>query len=312
MMPLSQINSIEIIPSIKLEKSRWDECVEAHEGLIYSRSWYLDVMADDWYGLIVGDFEAVLAIPVKRKFGMRMIAMPAFVQRLDLVGRSDEATRNKVSAALLNFSKLVQFNTTDACFFEGFTPRKRQNFLLNLQSSYASIFDNYSDSCKKNLRQAAKRGCVWKQDVSINELLNLYRNAYGSRSSYTPAHYERFQTLLEVAKEKNSCHFAAVVDEAGETVYAGALIDDGRRLYYLMGAPTEKGRHMRATYFFMDTMLRQFAGTRKIFDFEGSDIPDVAKFYLSFSPETEYYFQYYINLLPFPIKNLIDRKLKPF
>ena len=64
-------------------------------------------------------------------------------------------------------------------------------------------------------------------------------------------------------------------------------------------------------YFFIDTMIRRFAPCRAAFDFEGSEIPDVEVFYQSFSPRTEYYYQYYLNRLPFPFRWLADLKFKP-
>jgi hypothetical protein len=66
---------------------------------------------------------------------------------------------------------------------------------------------------------------------------------------------------------------------------------------------------MRATYFFIDRMIQRFAGQRALFNFEGSDIPSVAQFYQSFSPDIEYYYRFYINRYPFPLKKLIDKRL---
>mgnify|MGYP000887149092 CR=1 FL=1 len=269
-------------------------------------------MAEDWYALVVGNYETVMALPVKRKFGMRMTGMPAFTQRFDISGPYNLATKQRIAQAVLKFSKLIQINTSEEKIFEGFSKRKRTNFFLDLSDSYEDIFNNYSEVCKKNLRQAAKRGCTLRDEVSIDEMLCLYQNAYGTLSSYTEKHYSKFRSLVQFAKEKNFCHFSSVVDEVGDTVYAGVLLDDGRRLYYMMGAPTEKGRHMRSTYFFMDAMIRRFAGSRAIFDFEGSDIPTVAKFYQSFSPQTEHYWEFYINQYPFPFNKMIDHKLKTF
>ncbi len=269
-------------------------------------------MADDWYGMIVGDYEAVLPLPVKRKFGLKIIAMPPFVQQLALSQDTDPDTKYRMARSVLSFSRLIHINLSGSDFFKPSGSRTRTNYIIDLQGSYDLISGGYTAQCKKSIRQAERRGCHMDFNLSFNDVLAVYQNAYGNKSSYGTLHYDKFRSLVEIALEKGMCHLGAVCDESGELVYAGLLLDDGRRLYYLMGAPTEKGRQMRATYFFINSVIRKFADSGKLFDFEGSDIPDVAKFYQSFSPRTEYYSEYYINQYPFPFNKMIDRKLKPF
>jgi hypothetical protein len=309
---LPQTKTIEIIHSAQLDPRRWDECVTRGEGLIYSRYWYVDAMADDWYGLVWGDYECVMPLPVKKKFGIKMLTNPAFMQRCDSSHTLDPEQCFEVGNRLRSFAGLIHLNLSQQGVFPKAATRQRTNFILDLTLSYASIFDNYSESCRKNLRKAVRRGCVWSEKVSINDVLQLYQQAYGSVSSYGTTHYEKVLRLLHAAEQQDACRLGAVYDEKGEMVYAGLVLDDGRRLYYLMGAPTEKGREMRATYFFIDSIIRQFAEKRLVFDFEGSDIPDVARFYQSFSPATEHYYEYYLNNYPFPLNRLLDRRLKPF
>ena len=308
---MSHSNTIEIIHSTKLDKNKWDACIRAdRDGLVYSLSWFLDHMADEWHGLIVGDYQAVMALPVKSKFGFRIVGMPAFAQRLGLIGNYSDGNVKQVLEEILKFCRAVQYASSDITLFTGAEMKRRTNFVLGLGSTYESILDSYTAQCRKNLSKSLNRGCANADDVSIDDVFHLYREAYGAKASYSDDQFNKLKKLLREAVDRKACHLAGVRDAAGTLVYAGALLDDGKRLYYILGAPTEQGRDMRATYFFIDNMFRRFAGSGKLFDFEGSDLPDVAKFYKSFSPETEYYYQFYVNNYPFPFNKMLDLKLK--
>jgi hypothetical protein len=308
-MPSAEVT---ILRASALDKQKWDACVAADaSGLIYSQSWYLDCMADDWYGVVVNDYQVVMALPIKRKRGVRMVSIPPFTQRLGICGDSDKHVEKSVRDKVMRFSYLMRYASTGRQLFSKGAKKQRLNLVLPLQDSYQQIADRYNAACIKNLHKAQSRGCVLST-ATVDDVIRLYRDAYGSTSTYTPAHYQQLESMLQTALQRKACHVASVKDEEGKMVYAGLLLDDGRRLYYVLGAPTAKGRHMRATYFFIDAMIRKFAGSGKTLDFEGSDISTVAQFYQSFSPQSEKYYDFYVNQYPFPINKLIDGVLKPF
>lgn len=310
---MSSFAHIRILPAHALDKDKWDACVAAdNTALIYSRSWYLDCIADEWYGLVVGDYEAIMPLPLKRKWTLRMVYTPPFIQRLGIAGRPDEQAQKAMRDEALRFCKLLLYASSGDQLFPNASKKQRTNYVLALKESYQAIAAQYTVACRKNLNKAQTRSCIFMNDVGIEDVIALYKDAYGNDAAYTPEHYVRLEKLLHTAVEKRACHIAGVRDEVGALAYAGLLLDDGRRLYYLLGAPTTKGRQMRATYFFIDAMIQRFAGTGKVLDFEGSDIPAVAQFYQSFNPQREHYYDYYINQYTFPFGNILDRYLKPF
>ena len=73
-------NNQSIIPGIVytkhtyIDKQKWDECIlKSHNGLIYSTAAYLDSMAGSWDALILNDYEAVMPLPWRKKFGIQYI-----------------------------------------------------------------------------------------------------------------------------------------------------------------------------------------------------------------------------------------------
>ncbi|WP_315816464.1 hypothetical protein [Paraflavitalea speifideaquila] len=56
---------------------KWDRCIaDAPNGLIYGYSFYLDKMADNWDGLVLNNYEAVMPLPWKKKWGIYYLAHP--------------------------------------------------------------------------------------------------------------------------------------------------------------------------------------------------------------------------------------------
>ena len=312
-MSAATVPHISVISSASIDRQRWDAVIQSDpRGLIYSRDWVLDHLAQEWEGLIVNDYQAVMALPKKKKLGLKFLATPPFAQRLGLIGQFNDDTVRAVGEFLLQKEKLIQYASADVLLFDTESKKRRTNFILPLQESYDQISAHYTPHCKRNLSKATKRGCELTEEVTVKDVIKLYKEIYGSLSAYTDAHFLVLEQLLDAAVRRNSCVVAGVRNkENGNLVYTGLLLDDGRRIYYLLGAPTREGRDLRATYFFLDSMIRRFQGSRAIFDFEGSNIPDVATFYQSFGPQTEYYYDFYINNLAFPLKKLIDLKLKP-
>jgi hypothetical protein len=104
--------------------------------------------------------------------------------------------------------------------------------------------------------------------------------------------------MAHTALLKKCLTVAGVTDQAGNILQGSLLFQSNKRLYYVAGAPTVEGRKARATYYFIDQVIKQYAGTSWLFDFEGSDIPNVAAFYNRFNPGREIYYHLTYNNLP--------------
>jgi hypothetical protein len=55
---------------------------------------------------------------------------------------------------------------------------------------------------------------------------------------------------------------------------------------------------MEANHFLFDQLIREFAGQDLILDFEGSDLPGVARFYQKFGPQNQPFSFWKSNRLP--------------
>lgn len=305
-------SNITILPSARINRQQWDACVQKDQkGLIYSLTWYLNRMTEEWYGLVVNDYDAVLALPVKYFGGIRMVYTPPFFQRLDLAGTYNDVTLISIRKHVLSFARIIDLHNSDSSFLNVKPLRTKTNYTLRLDQGYTDIAGAYSKECRKNINKALNRGCVFKHGISIQEVKAFYQKAYGAKASYKEKHFARLVDMAESCEAQSYIHLCGVTNESSNSlIFAAILLDDGKRMYYLLGAPSEEGRKARATAFFIDQAIAQFAGKRQVFDFEGSDIPEVASFYKSFSPQAEYYYRFYHNRLPQPLRAISDKFLR--
>ncbi|MCD4769555.1 MAG: hypothetical protein K8R35_05250, partial [Bacteroidales bacterium] len=76
---------IRYLKNSEIDRKRWDDCIEADSvSLPYGTSWYLDIMAPGWDALIDGDYNFIFPLPNRKKYGLRYIFTPVFLQKLGL------------------------------------------------------------------------------------------------------------------------------------------------------------------------------------------------------------------------------------
>ncbi len=290
MKPLSTI----VLPSAQIDLQKWDACVasSSHQN-VFMYSFSLNALCENWSGIIWGDYEAVLPLPWRKKWGLKYMYQVPFMASLSVMQQLNFSIDIPALQQLLR--KHFRFLHIDIqnIFFENWAVRKRVNFYLPLNSSYTEISSNYTNECTKNLRKAINRGCTLKRIYSTETVFTLYQNAYGSlQQQHINNNYTAAITFAKEAMQQNKASVWQVTqNNSNEPIFAAIVLHDKNRYYYWLGAPTENGRYCRATYFFIDEMIKMHCQTNTIFDFEGSDIENVAHFYQQFSPKSEYYFE---------------------
>lgn len=70
---MSNTSEIRYIKHQNIDTEKWDECVDnAENRRIYATHWHLDRTAEYWDALVLGDYEYVMPLPVKKNGAFRM------------------------------------------------------------------------------------------------------------------------------------------------------------------------------------------------------------------------------------------------
>ncbi len=293
--------TIIILPSSQIDFQKWDLCVQQDpNGLIYSTSDYLSAVAENWHGIIINDYEAVMPIPWKKKFGIRYGYAPAFIQQLGVSGSCSKEVLSKVILTLSSFLSYgdFRFNFSNIDILDITPVTYGTNLLLPLSPEYKTIFSKYKPDVMANIRKSKNEDLVYITDFNLLGI-DLYQELYGDRTpKITRQHYSDFKRLCNFFQQKNQCITRIVTDTKGEILASAILLKDNTRLYNLLNATTIQGKAKNANYFLLDTIFKEFAGKLEWFDFEGSDLPGVKEFYEKFGAVNQPYFHYHLNQLP--------------
>jgi hypothetical protein len=127
---------------------------------------------------------------------------------------------------------------------------------------------------------------------------NINRNyqLYGKRfDAVTRSDYD---ALIEISRLNPGRILSREVWKDDDLQASTICLFDGRRIYFILSSVTEAGKKNQANHFLVDHIIREFAGKDLVFDFEGSDIPGIAEFYLGFGAVDQPYYFLKWNHLP--------------
>ena len=290
---------LQTIPSFNIDSDKWNKCIDTHQAKIYLRFEYLNSMADNWFGIVLNDYDAIFPVCYKKKLGIAYCHTPAFIQQLGLVGNAVEWNKveKSISASvsygdiMLNQQNLV-----------GQLPIKA-NYILSLNQPYETIYNNYKSDLKQNLKKASKENFIYTESKDIENAIELYKSIYANRMIGTNERdFTNFIKLCQLMKQAGNCIVREVRNGENDLLAIALLLKDKHRFYNLANSTTELGRKTEANHFLMDRILNEFSDTNMIFDFEGSDLPGVKAFYKKFGAANEPYFHWHFNNLPWWIK----------
>jgi hypothetical protein len=288
-------NSIRYVRRSEIDTSKWDLCVmSAPNGWIYARTFYLDSIGD-WGALVKGDYEYIMPLPQKRKYGIAYVYIPPFTGQLGIVGSggvSVELIAEFIGAIPPHFVRvdLLMNEQNPSCTLANVHSERRTNYVIALDEDYASTYSKYTGNAKKTIDRALSAGLSPAWEVPVDLVIDRYRAAYGPKNTHlSGSDYARFKSLADQCLERGYGFTLGIQNAQKEMLAAAFFAQDEKRVYYILGAPTPAGRLANAFHCLIHEAIKMHAGSGMTFDFEGSDIPSVAQFYRKFRPVALHY-----------------------
>ncbi|MBN2777343.1 MAG: hypothetical protein JXR36_06860 [Bacteroidales bacterium] len=287
----------------QIDKDLWDKTIlNSLNGTIYAMSWYLDCMSPKWEAIVTNNYEHVMPLPVKKKSGLKYLTQPYLSQQLGLF------SQNIISSDLLEtFLDFIPYRFYRLQLNSGNnhqTNNLKPNFILELQSSFEEISNNFSKNCNRNIKKAKEI----EQTVFKDNDFDNFKTFTENNLNFTPpkGFLSALNTLLQRIKNEHFAEIWSVNDEQTNQIIASVLILRWKnRIYYLMPSSSELGKQNFAMYLILAEIIRQNSNTPTILDFEGSSIEGVARFYKGFGAIPEYYPILNKNKLLFPLNKIV-------
>ena len=176
---------IKYLKNPEIDKLEWDDCIrKSANGLIYAESAYLDHMAANWDALVLNDYEAVMPLTWKRKWGIKYLYQPPFIQQGGIFFKK-QLTAKTIQSFITEAShkfKFAEFTINYLNEFpsgKGLQVKMRNNFILQLGDGYKHIAQRYNSYIKQRLSRLSKFSLQYKHVNDITSAIKLYRNLYG-------------------------------------------------------------------------------------------------------------------------------------
>ncbi|MFT3702979.1 MAG: GNAT family N-acetyltransferase [Agriterribacter sp.] len=306
------IEGIQYVERNKLDVEKWNNCIrQADNELIYGYTWWLDHMADNWSALVWDDYAAVMPLPWRRKYGFWYLYQPAFTASLGLFKNEDmPVTFADFISAIPSRYRWWDINTNESNRLSAVNnaikvQHRKNGFVDGSKHSYESIQQAYSRLAKRKLAIAEEAGIRINGHATADDVIGLYKKQYQQQhSTIRDKDYQSLHACMRIAMEKqNTTAYTSSLPDGKITAFYLVLHDE-HFSYSLLGGSTDKGKETASFYLLTDAAIKDAAAHKRIFRFEGSDIPGIAFFNQQFGPSLVEYLHIQSNSLPFPVNML--------
>jgi hypothetical protein len=297
---------IRLLNHQDIDREKWDHVINSSpDGLIYACSWYLDLAAPGWCALATDNYSYLMPLPVRKKWNLKYVYPPFFIQQLGIFGRQLPVEPMVVDSflnELITHFRFVQLYFHEQCPVIPYPYcrwDKRINYILPLNQSYDTIRRQYSPQLKRNLKKAEKSGAVIQSLTEVEPVIRLFRRSQaGRRAAYRPADYRIFAALVQAGDRQGMVHMTGAYDVGGNLQAAAVFFHHRQRIIFIFSGATPYGRKHSYLALLLDDVIRRYSCRSVIFDFEGSMDTGLAQFYKSFGSQATSYHLLTMNRLP--------------
>jgi Acetyltransferase (GNAT) domain len=271
---------------------------------LFQEPWWLNLTTDGhWDEAVVANNQGVIArLPYRRlrRFGATILTQP----RLTPYGgpwfrpSSAKATkqfseRQKLTTELLSqlprfdlFSQNLWPELGDWLPFHwaGYSQRTTYTNWYRDLSSTDYLWKGFLETTRWEVRKAQTRVEVVVSD-DIDALCNLHERAFARQGLPPPRERAFLRRVVEGAMRQGRARITLAKDELGNAHAVNLLVFDDRSAHYLLGGSDPSYRGSGAASLLVWDAIQFAAGRSKLFDFEGSMVEGIARFFRGFGPE---------------------------
>jgi hypothetical protein len=290
----------------EIDREQWDNCIKNSPGSKpYAYSWYLDIMAPGWQALVDDEYDSVFPVPGFSRFGIQYVATPVFLQQLGAFS-PDKPASNALAEFLdymPDFFRFIDLSVGQKTDSDRYKITEKINFELDLSRPYDTIFNGFSDHCKRNIEAASRKKPELVTDIKPEELINLFIQNKGKEiSGIKDRDYQRLRNLMNFCQINKKGRLIGVRESRKKLIFGIFLVEVRGSKTMLFVVNTPQSREKRIGYYFVNDLIKNNASTKTILDFDGSSIPSIASFMESFGCEKMPFYRIYQNRLFWPIR----------
>jgi hypothetical protein len=281
---------------------------------LFSRPWWLDATAGElgWDVALIhdqgGNILASMPYTDERRYGLRMSSQPPFTQVLGPWIRTADAPSHKLLAgekdlfqALIDqlppfdsFTQNWHYSRTNwlPFYWRGFRQTTRYTYLLPDLTNADALWAGMGSNIKGDIKKASGRfGLKVRTDLTLDDFMKLNRMVFERQGKALPYEEAIIARLDAACAERGVRRIFIAEDDEGRHHAGVYVVWDADSAYYLMGGGDPELRKSGATSLCLWEAIKFASTVTRKFDFEGSMIESVERFFRAFGAEQTPYFQ---------------------
>ena len=175
-------------------------------------------------------------------------------------------------------------------YWRGFSQTTRYTYVLDDLNNEAALWAGLRSNIRTNIRKARKQVAV-RDDGDIFSFLDLHALVFQRQGLQLPYPRELVQRIDGACASRHCRKIFFAEDAKGRRHGAVYLVWNTETAYYLMGGSDTELRHSGANSLLMWEAIKFAATVTKTFDFEGSMIEPIERFFRAFGARQVPYFQ---------------------
>lgn len=273
----------------EIDFDKYTQCLENSE----QRNWYakkevLDQLSGNWEIIMYGDYEAVLPVPLRKKFGITFVIMPLFCQQLGIFSQKDNV---KINDQFLKFLKRKY-----KVFSYSFNHQNSLSEILVKKKNYIIPISDYPTLRRKKYFKGRKSTAKCAQHLHYRQIelnsehINFIENNFKGITKQTDIN--RFRNYMNFLRQNNALQLCAAYLEE-KLINVAVLVSENNQISLLGLINDETYRNENGPSFLIDKILSLYIHEKQ-FNFMGSNIRGIEVFFKSFGGELQEY-SYYEN-----------------
>jgi len=277
---------------------------------IFLKDWWLDAVSDEQWDVALleegGTIKAAMPYRTVRKMGFKLLNMPTLTSGWGpwIKYPADQKYASRLSYEHQTITQLIsqlpsfdyfnqrfRYTITNGLpyYWKGFSLTTRYTYVIRDLQQLDKVWNTMSSSARSQIRKAEKTVRV----IITEDVTDLYRlsvSLFKRQKEKIPYTLEFLKKLDVACKEHQSGRIFLAVDENNRVQASLYLVWDKQSAYYLGGGTDPEA--VGGTFSLLMWKAIEYAATVTCeFNFEGSMLESVERFFRSFGPEQIPYLQ---------------------
>jgi len=285
-------------------------CIKEKSIPLFSRDWWLDTVCgeDKWDVLWIedkGQVQATFPFYIPHK---GVISIPPFTQTMgpwfapvaeDTKYTSKLSHRQALCQIFIeklkpypHFLQYFHYEVTDwlPFYWNGYKQTTRYTYLLNNLNEPDKIWEEMSRHTRRNITKAKEKYQILvKKGIPVEEFISVFRKTF-ERQGLSPRNEKALINIIHRCREREQGDLWGGYDPEGHLHSAIFVAWQESSAYYIAGGGDPAYRNSGAHSLLMWEAIQFTAGKSEKFDFEGSMLPGVERFFREFGAVQTPYF----------------------